>query len=61
MENANGRLRHDLPRDTDLLTPPDRALSAIRGHTNATPRKRLGCRTPAEAFPDHLLEPTPPA
>ena len=57
-ENTDGRLRRDLPRDTDLLAIPDRALVAIRDRLNATPRKGLGWRTPAEAFRDHLMEPT---
>lgn len=61
VENTNGRLRRDLPRDTDLLTLPDRALRVIRDRLNATPRKCLGWRTPAEAFRDRLMEPTPTA
>ena len=43
--------------DTDVLSLPDRALASIRDRLNATPRKCLGWRTPAEAFRDHLMEP----
>ena len=57
VENTNGRLRRHLPRDTDVLSLPDRALASIRDRLNATPRKCLGWRTPAEAFRDHLMEP----
>ena len=60
MENTNRRARRWLPRDTDVLMVTDRAIGAIRDRLNATPRKRLGWRTPAEAFRDHLLEPPSP-
>ena len=56
VENTNGRLRRHLPRDTDVLSLPDRALASIRDRLNATPRKCLGFRTPAEAFRDAIVE-----
>ena len=59
VENSNGRLRRHLPRDTDVLSVPDRVVRAIQDHLNATPRKRLGWRTPAEAFRDQIMK-TPP-
>ena len=39
----------------------DRAIRSLRDRLNATPRKCLGFRTPAEAFHDHLMEPPSPA
>ena len=61
VENTNGRLRRHLPRDTDVLSLPNRALASIRDRLNATPRKCLGFRTPAEAFQDAIMEPHPPS
>ena len=61
MENTNRRLRRHLPRDTDVLMVTDRAIGDLRDRLNATPRKCLGWRTPAETFRDHLMEPHPPA
>ena len=61
VENTNGRLRRHLPRDTGLLSVPDRVVRAIQDRLNATPRKCLGWRTPAGAFRDHLMAPHPPA
>ena len=58
---TRGRLRRRLPRDTDVLSVPDRAVRAIQDRLNATPRKCLGWRTPAEAFRDEIMEPHPPA
>ena len=59
VENTNRRARRWLPRDTDVLSVPDRAIGGLRDRLNATPRKCLGWRTPAEAFRDHLMEPQP--
>jgi len=50
IENAIGRLRARLPRKTDLATLPNHDLDAIVANYNATPRKCLGYRTPAEVF-----------
>jgi len=52
----NRRVRRHLPPDTVLLALPDRSVSAICARLNATPRKCLGYRTPAEVFRAHLLE-----
>ena len=50
VENANGRLRRDLPRDLDLdgLTDPE-LQDIVLGH-NLTPRKCLGFLTPLQAL-----------
>lgn len=56
VENMNRRARRYLPPDTVLLTLSDRAMRSISERLNATPRKCLGFRTPAEAFRGELLE-----
>ena len=50
IENAIGRLRRNLPRNTNLDALPQSALDAIIARHNNTPRKCLGFQTPAEAF-----------
>jgi len=50
VENAIGRMRRFLPRKTDLATLPPSAIRAAVDRYNATPRKCLGWKTPAEAF-----------
>lgn len=66
IENAIGRLRRFLPRRTDLETLSPANLRAAAHRYNATPRKALGWKTPAEAFSQHLkplhfkCESTPP-
>ncbi len=54
VENLNKRARRYLPRDTPLAALSDRSMTAICERLNATPRKCLGYRTPAEAFRDEL-------
>ena len=55
IENAIGRMRRFLPRKTDLaILDPARFLTLVAAY-NATPRKCLDWRTPAEAFSTHLL------
>src|SRR3954463_12194919 len=50
VENANGRLRRDLPRDLDLDALSDaEPQEIILGH-NLTPRKCLGFLTPLQAL-----------
>src|SRR3954467_13042754 len=49
-ENANGRLRRDLPRDLDLDTLTDAELQEIVLSHNLTPRKCLGFLTPLQAL-----------
>lgn len=55
IENANGRIRYFLPRKADLRHYSPRQIEAIARRCNATPRKCLGFKTPAELFSRHLL------
>jgi IS30 family transposase len=55
IENAIGRMRRLIPRKTDLATISDRHFTALLQTYNATPRKCLDFRTPAELFLDQLL------
>lgn len=55
VENTNRRVRRYLPADTVLLTVADRSMRSICDRLNATPRKCLGWRTPAEVFHQKLL------
>ena len=50
VENANGRLRRDLPRDLDLDALGDTELQEIVLTHNLTPRKCLGFVTPLQAL-----------
>ena len=50
VENANGRLRRDLPRDLDLDALTDAELQEIVLTHNLTPRKCLGFLTPLQAL-----------
>jgi IS30 family transposase len=50
VENANGRLRRDLPRDLDLDALGDAELREIILSHNLTPRKCLGLLTPLQAL-----------
>jgi transposase, IS30 family len=50
VENANGRLRRDLPRDLDLDALAETELQEIVLSHNLTPRKCLGFLTPAQAL-----------
>ena len=54
IENANGVLRRDLPRKTDLADYSQQDIHDIVWAINTTPRKCLGFLTPAEAFLTHL-------
>jgi len=56
VENTNKRVRRYLPRNTVLLSLPNRYMKSICERLNATPRKCLGFRTPAEVFRDELME-----
>ena len=55
IENANGRLRRDLPRKTDLAALSPLAIASIAARHNGIPRKCLGFKTPAEVLSKHLL------
>ncbi len=50
VENAIGRLRSDLPRNTNLDTCTPRDIQDIIQNYNDTPRKCLDFQTPYEAF-----------
>ncbi len=50
IENANGILRRDLPRNTEFSDYTEQDIQDIVWANNTTPRKRLGYLTPAEAF-----------
>ena len=54
IENANGILRRDLPKKTDITNYTVRDISEITWAINSTPRKCLGFKTPAEAFLQNL-------
>ena len=55
IENAIGRIRRPLPRNTNLNTIDHDTLNACVAAYNNTPRKCLGFRSPAEAFLAQLL------
>ena len=50
VENAIGRIRRFLPRNTDLDTITDDQVIAVARAYNHTPRQCLDFRTPAEVF-----------
>jgi transposase, IS30 family len=54
VENTNGRLRRFLPLDTDIANTRAEELSALACQMNATPRKCLGYKTPAEVFQEFV-------
>lgn len=49
-ENTNGLIRWYFPKRTDFATIPDEAIKAVEDALNNRPRKRLGWKTPLEAF-----------
>ncbi len=55
IENAIGRLRRQLPRNTDLDTLPAHRLALCLERYNDTPRKCLGFKTPNEVFLNTLF------
>ena len=54
VENTNGRLRRDLPRNTDVKNMKKEDFDEIIDNYNSTPRKKLGWLTPAQAFRKNL-------
>lgn len=56
VENMNKRARRYLPRDTELAALSSRQMKAIADRLNGTPRKRLGWRTPTEAFREEMMK-----
>ncbi len=55
IENAIGRLRRLLPRNTDLDDLPAQRLALCLERYNDTPRKCLGFKTPNEVFLEHSV------
>jgi len=55
IENAIGRLRRFLPRNTNITSFDDHDLNACIAAYNNTPRKCLGFQTPAEVLLAQLL------
>lgn len=55
IENANKRLRRWICRDTDPETFTQDDLRMLSAGLNATPRKCLGYRTPAEVFRANVI------
>jgi IS30 family transposase len=49
-ENTNGLIRWYLPKGTDFAKIPNERIKEIELKLNTRPRKRLGWRTPLEAF-----------
>jgi len=49
-ENTNGLIRWYFPKGTDFATIPDDMIKVVETALNNRPRKRLGWRTPLEAF-----------
>ena len=60
VENTNRRARRWLPRERDIRQMTDADIREITDRMNATPRKCLGWRTPAEVFAEKMLEVTGP-
>jgi transposase, IS30 family len=49
-ENTNGLIRWYFPKGTDFATISDETIKAVETALNNRPRKRLGWKTPLEAF-----------
>jgi len=58
VENANVRLRRNLPSDVPAERLTAESLQALANRFNATPRRCLGYRTPSEVF-EGGLDPIP--
>ncbi len=56
-ENTNGLLRQYFPKGTDLSVHSNEHITAVQTEFNDRPRKRLGFRTPTEAFAELLSNP----
>ena len=54
IENTNGRLRRDFPRNTNIHTLPQEEFNESIANYNSTPRKSLNWLTPLEAFNRNL-------
>jgi IS30 family transposase len=53
-ENTNGLLRQFFPKGTDFTQVSHREVARVERLINERPRRRLGYRTPAEIFTNHL-------
>ncbi len=49
-ENTNGLIRDYYPKKTDFTTIPDDEIRYVEHELNSRPRKRLGWKTPLEAW-----------
>ena len=58
-ESQNDRIRHSLPKGTDLAKVSHQQLSADQEMLNERPRKILGWKSPAQCFPELLLSNQP--
>ena len=56
VKNLNKRARRYLPRETAVAALSDHDMAEISAQLNATPRRCLGYRTPAEAFAEELRQ-----
>ena len=54
IENTNGRLRRDFPRNSNIHTLPQEEFNESITNYNSTPRKSLKWLTPLEAFNKNL-------
>ena len=54
-ESQNGRIRHYLPKGTDLSLVSYQQLSAYQEMLNERPRKILGWKSPAQCFSELLI------
>jgi hypothetical protein len=54
-ESQNDRIRHYLPKGTDLATVSHQQLSAYQAMLNERPRKILGWKSPAECFRELVI------
>ena len=54
-ESQNGRIRHYLPKSTDLSLVSYQQLSAYQEMLNERPRKVLGWKSPAQCFSELLI------
>ncbi len=54
-ESQNGRIRHYLPKCTDLSLVSYQQLSAYQEMRNDRPRKILGWKSPAQCFRQLLI------
>lgn len=55
-ENTNGLIRWYFPKRTDFATISDETIKVVENSLNNRPRKRLGWRTPLEAFTQEVLQ-----